>query len=72
MAEANGVPFSLAGASESQVLAQADGEPAVALVDHGRNRGQVLILADVGILGATWGPPANLTFWRNLARYARE
>jgi hypothetical protein len=72
MAEANGVPFSLAGASESRVLAQADGEPAVALVDYGQNGGEVLVLADVGILGATWGPPANLTFWRNLARYARE
>jgi hypothetical protein len=68
----NGVSFSLEELAQSQVLAQADGEPAVALVDYGQNGGQVLILADLGILGATWGPPANLTFWRNLARYARE
>jgi hypothetical protein len=68
----NSLPFSLEGAAKSQVLAQADGGPAAALVDHGLNGGQVLVLADLGILGAAWGPPANLAFWRNLARYARE
>jgi hypothetical protein len=68
LAEANGVPFSL---TEGQVLAQADGELAVALVDYGQGGGQVLVLADVGILGAYEGEPTNLPFWLNLARYAQ-
>jgi hypothetical protein len=69
IAGGNGLPFSL---SEGQVLARMDGEPVVALVDYGTQGGQVLVLADVGILGAVWGEPANLPFWQNLARYARS
>jgi hypothetical protein len=69
LAKANGVPFSLA---EGQVLAQADGEVAAALVDHGQGGGQVLVLADVGMLGHDQGEPTNLSFWRNLARYAQS
>jgi hypothetical protein len=65
--EENGVPFIL---TQGQVLAQADGRPVVALVDFGDSGGQVLILADVGMLGSR-GEPHNLTFWQNLARYAR-
>ena len=66
----NAVPISLAGAEGVRVLARAGGEPVAALVDHGR--GEVLVLADVGILGADGGGPDNLPFWRNLARYARR
>jgi hypothetical protein len=44
----------------------------VALLDHGDAGGQVLVLADVGILGSAGGEPQNLTFWRNLAEYARS
>jgi len=69
LAEANGVPFSL---TEGQVLARADGELAVALVDRGEGGGQVLVLADVGILGHDEGEPTNLPFWLNLARYAQS
>ena len=69
LAEANGVPFSL---TEGQVLAQAEGELAAALVEHGQGGGQVLVLADVGMLGHDEGEPTNLSFWRNLARYARS
>ena len=69
LAPGNGVPFRLGDAAAGQILAEADGELAVALVDHGQ--GQVLVLADVGILGADWGGPDNLPFWQNLARYAR-
>lgn len=68
LTEGNGVPFSL---TEGQVLAQADGELAVALVDYGGGGGQVLVLADVGMLGASEDEPTNLSFWLNLARYAR-
>jgi hypothetical protein len=66
--EENGIPFTLA---EGEVLAQANGEPVVALVDYGDAGGQVLVLADVGILGSK-GEPHNLTFWQNLAQYARS
>jgi len=69
LAEDNGVPFSL---TEGQVLAQAGGELAVALMDYGETGGQVLVLADVGILGAGEEEPANLAFWLNLAQYARS
>jgi hypothetical protein len=69
LAETNGVPFSLA---KGQVLAQAGGEVAVALVDYGQGGGQVLVLADVGMLGHDEGEPTNLSFWRNLARYAQS
>ncbi|HOQ99604.1 MAG TPA: M28 family peptidase [Anaerolineae bacterium] len=64
LVERNGVPLSLA---QGRVLAQAGGWAAAGLVDQGR--GQVLALADLGLLGAA-GEPANLAFWRNLARYA--
>ena len=68
LAEANGVPFSL---TEGQVLAQVDGELAVAWVDYGQGGGQVLVLADVGMLSHDEAEPTNLPFWLNLARYAQ-
>ena len=67
MAEDNAVPFRL---EKGTVLASSFGEPVVALLAH--VQGQVLVLADVGILGAERGMPANLRFWRNLAQYARQ
>lgn len=67
--EGNGIPFSL---FEGQVLAQVYADVVAALVDYGENGGQVLALADTGILGATWEEPVNLPFWLNLARYARS
>ncbi|NIV40640.1 MAG: M28 family peptidase [Anaerolineae bacterium] len=69
LAEANGVPFSL---TEGQVLAQVGREVAVGLVDYGEAGGQVLVLADVGMLGNAEGEPTNLPFWLNLARFARR
>jgi hypothetical protein len=68
LAEGNGLPLDLA---KGEVLARAEGDVAAALVDHGTAGGQVLALADLGILG-NHGDADNLTFWRNLARYARE
>ncbi len=67
LAPGNGVPFSIA---QGQVLARVEGELAVALIDHGK--GQVVALADVGMLGAEWGEPPNLAFWQALARYSRS
>jgi hypothetical protein len=66
--ELNSVPFSL---SEGEVLAHANGQPALAVIEHGERGGQVLILADVAMLSAGEDGPVNLPFWINLARYAR-
>jgi hypothetical protein len=67
----NGVPFTM---QTGETLTGSDGRPVVGLVDYGEAGGQVLILADVGILGfAGFAPPErdNLDFLRNFARYAR-
>jgi hypothetical protein len=70
MAENNSVPFTLNDSVEAEILAEADGGAVIALIEHGL--GHILVLGDVGILGADWGGPDNLTFWQNLARYARK
>jgi hypothetical protein len=67
----NGVPFTM---QTGEALAEIGARPAVGLVDYGEAGGQVLVLADVGILGfAGLVPPErdNFSFLRNLARYAR-
>jgi hypothetical protein len=64
--EGNGHGFR---ADTGEVLATAVGEPAVVIVPHGA--GEVLVLADLGMLGAAEEPAFNLLFWENLARYAR-
>jgi hypothetical protein len=69
MAPGNGVPFSV---GSGQVLARAGSQAAVALVDSGSAGGQILVLGDLGILGSGAAQPANLRFWRNLARHARS
>jgi hypothetical protein len=72
LSQDNGVPFDMAASTNSQVLAGAGGQPAVALLEYGQAGGQVLVLADLGILGSAFGPPHNLPFWQNLAQFARE
>jgi len=64
--EGNGHGFR---ADTGEVLATADGEPSVVIVPHGA--GEVLVLSDLGMLGAAEEPPVNLPFWENVARYAR-
>ena len=64
----SGVAFTL---ETGQILAEVNSHPAVALVDYGANGGQVLVLADLGILGWGFLDEGNPTFWRNLAQYAR-
>jgi hypothetical protein len=72
LADGNAVPLAVDDASEGVVLAETDAAPVAILVDYGTQDGQVLALADMAILGAEWGPPANLRFWQNLAAFARE
>ncbi|CAG0933406.1 Aminopeptidase S [Thermoflexales bacterium] len=68
LAAENGVPFT---ATLGLTLAQAPGGVTVAAVID-RGQGQVLVLADVGMLDTANGDPINLPFWRNLAAYARQ
>jgi hypothetical protein len=76
LAQDNAVPFSF---EQGQTLAWADGEPAIALLDYGDAGGQVLVLADVGLLGAGterfasgWGGAPNTPLWQNLARWVGD
>jgi hypothetical protein len=72
MIAGNGVPFTMAAGT---VLAEANGQPAAGLIDYGTAGGQVLVLADVGMLGLVQLVPPetdNLLFLRNLAAYARN
>jgi hypothetical protein len=64
----NAVPIRL---EEGQVLAWADGKVVIGLVDYGDAGGQVLALADIGLLGNDTGMPRGLRLWQNLAQYAR-
>ena len=67
LASNNGLRFNASG---SQVLARVGAHPAMSLVAAGS--GEVLVLSDLGILGAPGGEAPNLRFWQNLARYVRE
>jgi hypothetical protein len=67
MVGGNGVPFTM---TTGEVLAHISGDPTVALI--GQGAGEVLVLADLGILGNDGGDPTNLPFWRNLATYALQ
>ncbi len=72
MIEDNGIPFTM---QNGETLAAVRGTPAAGLVDYGEAGGQVVVLADVGMLGYAGfeQPPVdNLRFWRNLAQYVRD
>ncbi len=64
----NAVPLKL---NTGQVLAWAEGRVVMGLVDYGGAGGQVLALADVGLLGNDYGWPPSLELWQNLAEFAR-
>ena len=67
LAESNGVPFSAEG---GRVLARMAGRSVATVLTAGS--GEVLVLADLGLLGSASGEPQNLRFWRNIAEYARD
>ncbi len=68
LAPGNAVPFS---AGTATVLARAEGRPVMALSAR-PGGGEVVVLADVGILSTARSAPLNLRFWNNLAGYARS
>ena len=72
LATDNGLPLTMLG---GEVLADAQGQVAIGLVDYGAAGGQVLALSDLGLLDL-YNPRTsehdNLDFLRNLARYARD
>jgi hypothetical protein len=65
----NAISFTM---RSGDTLAAFGEKPVVGLVDHGAAGGQVLVLADAGILGfaGTASEGKNLAFVRNLAQYA--
>ena len=66
LADGNVIPFEPPPSAE--VIATVDGRPAVAVFSHGS--GEVLVLADVGLLGDGSIEADNRRFWDNLAEWA--
>jgi hypothetical protein len=64
-----GVPFTMENGVE---LMQADFKPIVGLVNYGGQGGQVLVIADLGILQTIKVGAKNLQFLKNIALYARS
>jgi hypothetical protein len=62
----NGIPFRM---ETGEVLARSDGRPVIGLVSHGD--GEVLVLADLGLLADNRSDWHRITLWQNLAEYAR-
>jgi hypothetical protein len=63
----NAVPFTMTAGT---TLAINLGRSMAGIVSHGSNGGEVLVLADLGMLNGR-GEPDNFTLWENLAGYAR-
>lgn len=57
---------------EGTILAQFEDDAAAVIVGYGPAGGEVLALADLGMLGSSTGAPRNLHFWENLALYAKN
>jgi len=67
LATDNAVPYTI---DSGERLAANGTRSVMSLVESGD--GEVLVMADLGILGNRSGEPQNLVFWRNLASYARN
>jgi hypothetical protein len=63
----NGVPMRLQTGLE---LIQAAGRPLVVLLEYGENNGQVLVIADLGIVQNDSRNAKNMEFLKNIAYYA--
>jgi hypothetical protein len=67
--QSNGVPF---GMDSGLDLAQINGRPIIGLVDYGEQGGQVLVIADLGVLKDDGAGARNMNFVKNIASYARS
>jgi hypothetical protein len=65
--EGEGVPFNMKSGTELYRVANS---PIVGLVDYGDHGGQVLVIADLGILQADSKGSRNIEFLKNIASYA--
>jgi hypothetical protein len=63
----NGVPIQM---KSGKVLARSEGMAVIGLLDYGSQGGQVLVIADLGLLQVD-DSARNLEFIRNIAQYAR-
>ena len=61
------VPFRMETGLE---LIRAAARPLVGLVDYGNQGGQILVIADLGILQVDSNGAKNIEFLKNIARYA--
>ena len=66
----NGVSLSVEGSFDA--LARAGMSLAAARLDVGESGGEVIALADIGLLVSWRSEPTNFRFWQNLADYARN
>jgi hypothetical protein len=64
-----GVTFTL---KSGEVLYTSDGLPIVALIEHGENGGQLLVIGDLGLLIDNGNSGDNLQFLKNLAAFAQD
>jgi len=71
MIEGNALALSIEGRPFSTLATAEDGLVA-AVVGSGDNGGEVIALADIGLLVSMFGEPTNFEFWQNLARYALD
>jgi len=67
--EYNGIRFTMEDGIE---LVRAAGIPLVGLVDYGSNGGQVMVIADIGILQGDSNGTKNIDFLLNIAKYAKN
>jgi hypothetical protein len=67
MYDGQGIPFRMKTGLE---LMRAAGRPIVGLVDYGNQGGQILVIADLGILQVDSKGAKNIEFLKNIARYA--
>ena len=65
--DGNAVPFRMENGLE---LIRYAGSPLVGSVDYGDQGGQVLVIADIGILQADSNGAKNFEFLKNIAHYA--
>jgi hypothetical protein len=70
MIEGNGVSLTVEGSFDA--LARSGADLSAVRLDVGDSGGEVIGLADIGLLISRGGEPTNFRFWQNLVDYARN